>query len=177
MSLDPSGQLKMFADVTPSQLVEQLSSIDAALGPQRAAGAFPWRSASKAGLVLDIGSDWPGTFDGTAASTVSPLHNMAEAVARTAVDRDNPPPGWRTGEALTVDEAILAYTLHPAMAAREENSKGSITPGKLADLVVLAADIRKLPPTQIAHTSVLYTFLGGKIVYDGKTTSHPAPTH
>jgi len=170
-NLDPKGQLKLFVDLTPSQLTDQLGTIDAALGPARTPYAFPWRSAADAGLILDIGSDWPGTFDGTSIQPNNPLENIAGAVSRGALEHGGA--GWHPEQAITVDEAIRAYTINPATAAREERSKGSVTPGKLADLVVLEKDIRVLPPAEIARTKVLYTLLGGRVVYASK----PGPGH
>lgn len=162
-SLDRNKQLKLFVDITPSHLTDQLGTIDAALGPQRAPTAFPWRSAADAGLILDIGSDWPGSFDGTTVQPNNPLENIAAAISRGVPDGGHA--GWHPEQAISVDEAIRAYTINPARAAREEHSKGSVTQGKLADLVVLEQDIRRLPPKEVARTKVLYTLLGGRVVY------------
>ena len=80
---------------------------------------------------------------------------------------------WHPEQALTMDEAIAAYTINPAWSSREEAIKGSITPGKLADLVVLSRDIRKLPPKALLDTRVLYTILGGRIVYEASAGAKP----
>jgi predicted amidohydrolase YtcJ len=76
-----------------------------------------------------------------------------------------PAGGWHKEQALTVQEAIAAYTLNPAYASHEEAIKGSITKGKLADMVVLSRDILKATPAQILETRVLYTVFGGRVVY------------
>lgn len=151
-----AAAMRMIADVTPSQLTDQLGSIDALLGPERAATAFPWASAIRAGMTLDIGSDWPGSYDGASVQPNDPLANIASAMTRG---------GWHPDQAMTLDQAIRAYTLNPAFAAREEAEKGSITPGKLADLVVLSRDIRRLAPADIARVRVLRTIVGGKTVF------------
>lgn len=166
-ALDPKKQLKLYVDITPSHLIDQLGTIDAALGHHRTATAFPWRSAAEAGLRLNIGSDWPGSFDGSTLQPNNPLENIAEAVSRSAPEGFES--SWHPEQTITVEEAIRAYTINPASAAREEKSKGSISPGKLADLVMLERDIRQLSPKEIAQTRVLYTWLGGKQVYAAPT--------
>ncbi len=158
-----AGAMRLIADITPSHLIEQLGSIDAALDPARAASAFPWASAAAAGMTIDIGSDWPGSFDGISVSPNDPLENIYYAVTRRHIGDKTT--GWHSNEALSVDQAIAAYTANPAYAAREEKQRGTISPGKLADLVVLSHDIRKIAPERIADTRVLMTLVGGRIVY------------
>ena len=92
------------------------------------------------------------------------MENIYYAVTRQRID-ETPPGGWRPNQALTVDEAIRAYTINPAWASHEENLKGSITVGKLADLVVLSKDIRGIPPRELLKTEVRYTVVGGRIVH------------
>lgn len=159
-----AGAMRLFADITPSQLIEQLGSIDAALGARRAATAFPWASAAAAGMTVNIGSDWPGSFDGIAVSSNDPLENIFHAVARRRA-HDTSDAAWHPNEALSVDQAIAAYTINSARAAREESERGTISPGKLADLVVLSDDIRAIPIDRIPRTRVLMTFVGGRLVY------------
>jgi predicted amidohydrolase YtcJ len=76
-----------------------------------------------------------------------------------------PAGGWYPEQRITIDEAIRAYTLNPAWASHEEREKGSITVGKLADLVVLSRDIRRIPPKELLETRVTHTVVGGRIVY------------
>src|SRR5206468_2057890 len=80
-----------------------------------------------AGARLDIVSDWPGSFNERRPTPLAPLENIALAVMR----------GWHPEQRLTVEEALIAYTVNPAFASYEEDRKGTITEGKLADLVVL----------------------------------------
>ncbi|MGH6780480.1 MAG: amidohydrolase family protein, partial [Sphingomonadaceae bacterium] len=161
-----AGAMRLIADITPSHLIDQLASIDAALGPARATSAFPWASAAKAGMTIDIGSDWPGSFDGITVSPNDPLENIYYAVTRRRVEDISA--GWHGAEALTIDQAIAAYTANPAYAAREEAERGTIAPGMVADLVVLSQDIRKIAPEHIPETRVLMTLVGGQIVYRAK---------
>ena len=81
----------------------------------------------------------------------------------------NPAGGWNPQERLTLDEALRGYTLEAAYAEFEENAKGSIEKGKLADLTVIGQDITKIPPPAILSIQVLKTFVGGKVVYDAAT--------
>lgn len=159
------GRLGLFVDITPQQLVNDLSSVEAKLGPARAKTAHAWRSFLDAGARLDIVSDWPGSYNEQRATPLAPLENIALAITRQSID-GAPPGGWHPEQRLTVDEAIAACTIVPAHASHEEDRKGSITIGKLADLVVLSRDIRSLPADDIRATRVDLTILGGKVIYD-----------
>ena len=160
-----AGALRMFVDATPYHLVKQTKSLDAALGEKRAAGAFAWRTMIDNGLRVNIGSDWPGSFDGASVEPNDPLENIYYAVTRRGLNA-SPDEGWRTEEALTVEEAVHAYTINPAHASREEHIKGTITEGKLADLVVLSQDIRTIEPEEILSTRVLRTVFDGRVVHE-----------
>jgi predicted amidohydrolase YtcJ len=116
------------------------------------------------GLQINIGSDWPGSFDGASVEPNNPLENIFYAVRRRRLG-DGPEQGWHVEEGLTVDEAIRAYTINPAHASREEAIKGSVTEGKLADLVVLSENIRAIEVEAIPAVEVLYTVFDGQIVY------------
>lgn len=159
-----AGPMRAFVDVTPYHLIKQLGSIDATLGKERAESAFAWRTMIDNGLRINIGSDWPGSFDGASVEPNNPLENIFYAVRRCRV-ADGPEQAWHPEEGLTVDEAIRAYTINPAHASREEAIKGSITEGKLADLVVLSRDIRAIEVEEIPAVDVLYTVFDGRIVY------------
>ena len=158
------GRLGLFVDVTPQQLVNDLSSVDAKLGPERAKTAHAWRSFLEAGARLDIVSDWPGSYNEQRLTPLAPLENIALAMTRQSPD-GAPTGGWHPEQRLTVDEAIAAYTIVPAAASYEEDRKGSISVGKLADLVVLSRDIRTLGPTEIRATTVDLTVLGGRVIH------------
>jgi predicted amidohydrolase YtcJ len=159
------GRLGLFVDVTPQQLVNDLPSVERKLGPERAKTAHAWRSFLESGARLDIVSDWPGSYNEQKATPLAPLENIALAMTRQSPD-GAPPGGWHPEQRLSVDEAIAAYTIEPARASYEEDRKGSISPGKLADLVVLSRDIRSLSADDIRATRVDLTILGGKVIYD-----------
>jgi hypothetical protein len=158
------GRMKMIVDVTPNQLLGSLRTIDRSLGPERARTAHAWRSMMRAGARLDLVSDWPGSFNEQVPNPVGPLENISYAISRQSAAGE-PAGGWHPEERLTVEEAIEAYTVNPAFASWEEDRKGTIREGKLADLVVVSRDILPLSPAEIRSTRVDYTVLGGKIIY------------
>jgi predicted amidohydrolase YtcJ len=117
------------------------------LGEKRAAAAYPFRSLLDAGVDLSFGSDYPGE------GFYEPLRGI-----HLAVNRDGP-------ERISVEEAFSCYTLGSAHAEFREDSKGSITPGKLADLVVLSDDPLSVPAGEIGKLKVIQTLVGGEAVY------------
>ena len=127
------------------------------IGPERAQHGFAWRSVASAGGVLAFGSDWP-------IVTLNPWTGVQNAVTRQTTGGD-PPGGWLPKERLSLDDAIKGYTLGAAFAGHREKTEGSLEPGKVADLIVLAQDLFKIEPTEIAKTEVLLTMVGGKVVY------------
>ena len=127
------------------------------LGPDRVKGAYAWRSLLDSGLIIPGGSDFP-------VESPNPLWGIYAAVTR----RDHhgwPEGGWYPEQRMTIEEAIRSFTIWAAFSAFEEEIKGSIRPGKLADLVVLSKDIVTSKPEEILSTEVLMTMLGGKWVY------------
>ena len=109
------------------------------------------------GARLTFGSDWT-------VAPINPLLGIYAAVTRRTLD-DRNPHGWVPAEKITVDEAMKSYTIANAYASFDESRKGTLETGKLADIVVLDRDIFAIPPVQIPQSVVLYTIVGGKIVY------------
>jgi predicted amidohydrolase YtcJ len=130
------------------------------LGPTRLLGAYAWRSLLNNGSIIPNGSDFP-------VEQVNPLISFHAAFARQDA-HDWPPNGWYPEQKMTRDEALRSITLWPAYAAFQENVMGSLTPGKLADFVVLDQDIMRVAPEQVLRTQVLATYVGGKAVYERK---------
>jgi predicted amidohydrolase YtcJ len=95
----------------------------------------------------------------------NPLWGIHAAVTRRQRD-GNPPGGWYPAQRLTVGEAVWGFTMGPALAAGRQADLGSITPGKLADLVVLDRDIRVIEPMEIANVQIVMTVLGGQVVHE-----------
>lgn len=130
---------------------------EARLGRQRVKGAYAWRRFLSLGLQVPNGSDFP-------VEEPNPLLGFYAAITRQ--DRaGNPPDGWFPDQRMTRDEALKTWTLSGAWAAFEENEKGSLAPGKLADFVILSSDIMRVPPREILNTRVTMTVLGGEVVH------------
>jgi predicted amidohydrolase YtcJ len=130
------------------------------LGSTRLLGAYAWRSLLDNGSIIPNGSDFP-------VEQVNPLISFHAAFSRQDA-RNWPPNGWHPEQKMTRDEALRSITLWPAYSAFQENVIGSLTPGKLADFVVLDQDIMRVAPEQVLRTQVLATYVGGKAVYERK---------
>ncbi|MGE5584747.1 MAG: amidohydrolase [Bacillota bacterium] len=126
---------------------------------KRASLGYAYRSLAAAGVRLAFGSDAP-------VEAPNPIEGIFAAVTRKRAD-EVLLPGWHTEECLTVEEAVRGYTMGAAYASREEDVKGSLSPGKLADFVVLSQNIFAIRPDEIIQTKVLATIMGGDAVFDG----------
>ncbi len=125
------------------------------LGEKRAAaGAYVWRKLMDAGSVIPIGTDVP-------VEPIDPMANFHAAVTRKLKDGT----AFFPDQKMTREEALRAYTVNGAYAAFETGLKGSLAPGKLADITVLSRDILTCPEGDIPGTEVLYTIVGGKVLY------------
>ncbi len=151
------GRLGVIASMQPIHCTADMDMVDRHWGP-RGVGAYAFRSLLDAGAPLAFGSDCP-------VEDPNPLAGIHAAVTRRCADGSPGPQGWRPSERITVNEAVGAYTQGAAYASGEGRLKGSITPGKLADLVVLSQDIFTIDPTDILQTEVMVTILGGRVVY------------
>jgi len=163
--IERAGRIHAIADIQPSQLIQELPHLLEQLGPERAAFAFPWRTMIEQGVRITLGSDWPGSFDRNSVFPLNPLENIYYAVAREPLGAGSDQ-RFHIEQALTVDEAIRAYTLAGAFASREDAIKGSLTEGKLADVVVLSRNLRKIPLREVPAAKVLYTIFDGRVVYE-----------
>ena len=130
------------------------------LGPERASHADAFKLYDDAGAVQAFGSDW-GVFD------FAPLKGIYCAVTRTTPE-GTPKGGWYPENRITVEAALRHYTRDGAYANFDEEVRGTLTPGKLADLVVLSKNILTVPPTEIVKTKVLLTVMGGRDTYRDK---------
>jgi len=118
-------------------------------------GSYAFRSLLESGAMLANGSDAP-------IEELDPLAGIRAAVLRSGDER----PGWRMDEALGVEEALHATTVAPAWLARDENRRGKLRPGYLADLVVLSRDPVECPPDELESVEVVGTMVGGRWVYN-----------
>jgi len=150
------AKLGVIASMQPPHIMDDWAVADRVWG-KRGQYAYAFRSLLDAGTHLAFGSDCP-------VAPLNPLLGIQAAVLRQ--DRKGEPEGgWYPGERLTVAEAVRGYTLGAAYAVGLEDVLGSITPGKLADMVVLSRDIFTIPPEEIPDTQVDYTIFDGRAVY------------
>jgi len=155
------AKLGIIASMQPVHATSDMDMVERHWGEERGRGAYAWRSLLDAGTLLAFGSDCP-------VESLDPLAGIHAAVTRRRADGTPGPEGWHPEQRVTVQDAVRAYTLGAAYASGEEREKGSITPGKLADLVVLSRDIFVVPAMSILGTEVEATILGGQFVYRGE---------
>jgi predicted amidohydrolase YtcJ len=160
---DRFAQLDVIASVQPYQAVDDGRWAEARIGHDRASRTYAFRTFLNHGVHIAFGTDWD-------VVPLNPLLGVYAAVTRAPVD-GSMPNGWFPEQKLTVAEAVQAYTMGSAYAEFQENEKGSITPGKLADMVILSDDIFSINPRKIREVTVLKTFVGGKMIWDGSEKS------
>jgi predicted amidohydrolase YtcJ len=130
------------------------------LDEKRLKGTYAFRSLLDSGVKLAFGTDWP-------VALLDPMMTIYAAVTRRTLDDKNPN-GWIPEQKITVEETVRAYTIGSAYAEFQENVKGTISVGKLADSVMLSEDIFSINPNEIPKVKVLLTVVDGKIVYQSK---------
>ncbi|HXG39238.1 MAG TPA: amidohydrolase [Bacteroidota bacterium] len=149
------GKLGVIASMQGIHCTSDAPYVTARLGAKRAEeGAYVWQKLMKTGALIVNGTDAP-------VEDVSPIECFYASVSRKLKDGSVFYPDQR----MTREEALKSYTINAAYGAFEENIKGSLTPGKLADIVVLSKDIMTIPEDEIPSTEVLYTIVGGKVAY------------
>ncbi len=153
------ARLGVIASVQPYHAIDDGRWAEKRIGPDRIKRTYAFRTFLDNGVRLAFGTDW-------SVAPLSPMWSIYAAVTRATLDGRNPD-GWVPEQKLTVAEAVEAYTMGSAYAEFQEKEKGAITPGKLADFVVLSDNIFKIPPAQIKNVKVEATYLGGKLVYGG----------
>ena len=152
------ARLKVIASMQPYQAIDDGRWAEPLIGHERIKTTYAFRSLLDSGATLAFGSDWP-------VAPATPLEGIYAAVTRRTLDDKNPD-GWVPEQKITVEEALRAYTRDAAYASFEEDIKGTLEPGKLADFVVLDRDITKVDPVEIRDIKVLQTYVGGRKVYD-----------
>ena len=155
---DRFAQLRVIASVQPYHAIDDGRWAEKRIGHDRATRTYAFRTFLDHGVHLALGTDWD-------VAPLNPMLTVYAAVTRATLDGKNPK-GWFPEQKLTVPETIEAYTMGSAYAEFRENEKGSITPGKLADMVLLGGDIFSIDPTQIRGVKVLKTIVDGKVVWD-----------
>lgn len=154
-------ELGVIASMQPTHCTTDLRFCEQRIGLERSKYAYAWRSLLESGARLAFGSDWP-------VEPLDPRRGLYSAVTRKNIEHDFPEGGWFPEQKLTLAEAIECFTSGSAYASFEENLKGTLEPGKLADLTVFGLDIFSLEPKAILTAPVIYTIVGGKIVYQAE---------
>lgn len=152
------GRLGVIASMQPYHAIDDGRWVEPLVGPERARSSYAWRSLLDSGAVIAFGSDWP-------VAPLDPILGIYAAVTRATLDGKHPA-GWHPEQKITVAEAVRAYTWGSAYAEFQDGEKGIISPGRLADLVVLSDDIFNMPPAAIAKARVDLTIFNGTVVYE-----------
>ena len=158
------ARLGIIAEVQPFHAIDDMRWMEERIG-ERSRWAYAFRTLQDAGVLLSFGSDWPGT--NASWYPAEPLLGIYAAVTRRTLDGE-PPGGWFPEERVDVETALRAYTVNNAWAADEDDIKGSIAPGKLADFVVLDRSPFDVEPVELKDIRVLRTVVGGKVVFGGQ---------
>jgi len=153
------AKLGVIPSMQPSHAISDLHFAPSRLGLKRLEGAYAWQSFIKSGSIVPGGSDAP-------VERGEPMIEFYAAVARKD-QRGYSGEGWHPEQALSREQALKMFTIWPAYAAFEEDRKGTIETGKLADLTVLSADIMKITESEILRTRCVMTVVGGQTVYEG----------
>jgi predicted amidohydrolase YtcJ len=159
------ARLGVIASVQPYHAIDDGRWAEARIGHERASRTYAFRTFLEHGVRLALGTDWP-------VAPLDPMLTLYAAATRATLDGRNPG-GWFPEQKLSVAEAITAYTMGSAYAEFQDHVKGSIEPGKLADFVLLSADVLKIAPETIRDVHVLQTWLGGVEIYDAGREAGP----
>jgi hypothetical protein len=162
------AKLGIIPSMQPSHAIGDLHFAPSRLGLDRLRGAYAWNTFIKSGVIVPGGSDAP-------VERGEPMIEFYAAVARKDI-RGFSGEGWHPEEKVTREQALKMFTAWPAYVAFEENLRGTIEVGKLADLTVLSADIMKIPEMDILKTHCVMTVIGGDVVYEAAQTSATAET-
>ena len=156
---DRFAALGVIASVQPYHAIDDGRWAEKRIGPERIRTTYAFRTFLDKGVRLAFGTDWN-------VAPLNPLLTLHAAVTRATLDGRNPG-GWVPEQKISLPEAVTAYTQGSAYAEFQEKEKGTLQPGRLADLVILDADIFTLDPTRIPEVRVITTIAGGKVIFDG----------
>ena len=151
------AELGVVASMQPTHATSDMFMAEKRLGPQRLAGAYAWQTLLRSGAVLALGSDFP-------VEPPDPVYGLHAAVTRRNRDGE-PVNGWRAEEALTLEQTLRGFTLDAAWAAHQEDTLGSLEPGKWADFVLLDASPFEVEPRELWKIGVVETWVAGERVY------------
>jgi len=152
------ASLGIIASMQPYHAIDDGRWAEKVIGAERAKGTYAFRSLLDNGARLAFGSDW-------FVAPATPLEGIYAAVTRRTLD-DNHPRGWIPEQKITVEEALRAYTTGGAYASFEENEKGTLARGKVADFVIIDRDLTRVPSETIREAKIMMTVVGGRVVHD-----------
>jgi predicted amidohydrolase YtcJ len=150
--------LGVVASIQPSHCIDDMRWAEKRIGRERARDSYNFRSFTAAGIPVAFGTDWY-------VEPLDPRLGLYAAVTRE-FPGGGPPGGWFPEEKISLEDAIDLYTRGSAYAEFAEKEKGTLEPGRLADVVVFAADLFRVPPREILTTPVDLTIVGGRVVFD-----------
>ena len=156
-------KLNVIAEVNPYHLSDDMRWMEERIGHERCKGAYAFKSLLENGAMLSFGSDWPGTS--AAEYHCHPKYLIHAAVNRTTL-KSTPEGGWFPEQKISMHEALKAFTINNAYAAFEEDIRGSIKAGKLADITVCDINLMKCPPEDILKMNADMTIVDGRIVFE-----------
>ena len=156
-------ELNVIAEVNPYHISDDMRWMEERIGHERCKGAYAFRSLIDNGATLSFGSDWPGTS--AAYYHVHPRYLIHAAVNRTTLGGE-PEGGWFPEQKISVHEALEAYTINNARAAFEDDIRGSIKAGKLADITVVDRNLFEIDPAEILDMEVEMTIVDGRVVFE-----------
>jgi predicted amidohydrolase YtcJ len=151
-------ELNVIASIQPSHCIDDMRWAERRIGKARCQIAYDFKSFVDAGARVAFGTDW-------FVEPLNPMVGLYAAVTRQFTD-GTPPGGWFPEERISMAEAIEFYTRGSAYAEFADDRKGSISEGKLADLVLLSKDILAIPPREVLDTTAVMTIVGGRIVHE-----------
>ncbi len=155
-------QLGVIAEVNPYHISDDMRWMEERIGHERSKGAYAFKSLLDNGAMLSFGSDWPGTS--AAEYHMHPKYLIHAAVNRTTLNH-TPEGGWFPEQKISVHEALKAYTINNAYAAFEDDIRGSLKAGKLADITVCDLNLMEIDPKDILNMNIEMTVVDGKVVY------------
>jgi len=157
--------LNVIAEVNPYHISDDMRWMEERIGRERCRGAYAFKSLLNNGAILSFGSDWPGTT--AAYYHMHPKYLIYAAVTRKTI-KGTPEDGWFPEERISIEQAIRAYTINNALACFEDDIRGSLQEGKLADITVFDRNLLTIPQEDILKAEVVYTVVDGKVVFEKK---------
>lgn len=154
--------LNVIAEVNPYHISDDMRWMEERIGRERCKGAYAFKSLLDNDAILSFGSDWPGT--NAALYHMHPKYLVYAAVTRKTLNGE-PEEGWFPEQCISVEDALKAYTINNAYAAFEDDIRGSLEKGKLADITIFDRNLLEIPEDEILQAEVTHTIVDGNIIF------------